>query len=117
MASSTSELPRGFVVVTNNIPVAEAYEAEFEDRFKNRVHLVDTAPGFIRNEVHRPKPMSFSHTSGRWEPDSRKVYYQIKTWWKSFADFEAWTRSKEFAIAHSRKTPKQVEQSRRHVHV
>ena len=47
------------IVVTNRIPVASGYEIDFEDRFRNRVHLVDQAPGFIRNEVHRP--VSYTH--------------------------------------------------------
>jgi heme-degrading monooxygenase HmoA len=57
------------IVVTNLIPVAEGHEEDFEDRFKKRVHLVDQSPGFIRNEVHRPKPMRFDHKSGSWQPD------------------------------------------------
>ena len=52
------------IVVTNRIPVAEGHEADFEDRFKHRVHLVDRAPGFIRNEVHRPRPMKLDHATG-----------------------------------------------------
>ena len=40
------------IVVTNRIPVAEGHQIDFEDRFKRRVHLVDQAPGFVRNEVH-----------------------------------------------------------------
>ena len=35
------------IVVTNRIPVATGHEIDFEDRFRNRVHLVDTSPGFI----------------------------------------------------------------------
>ena len=49
------------IVITNRIPVAQGHEIDFEDRFKNRAHLVDRAPGFIRNEVHRPRPVKFSH--------------------------------------------------------
>ena len=48
------------IVVTNRIPVAEGHEEDFEDRFSKRVHLVDQSPGFIRNEVHRPRPMKRS---------------------------------------------------------
>ena len=43
------------IVVTNCIPVAQGHEIDFEDRFRNRVHLVDQSPGFIRNEVHRDR--------------------------------------------------------------
>jgi heme-degrading monooxygenase HmoA len=52
------------ICVTNRIPVAEGYEIDFEDRFRKRVHLVDQAKGFIRNEVHRPRPMKLDHQSG-----------------------------------------------------
>ena len=54
--------------VTNRIPVAEGYEIDFEDRFRKRVHLVDQAKGFIRNEVHRPRPMKLDHQTGEWTP-------------------------------------------------
>ena len=57
------------VVVTNRIPVAKGHEIDFEDRFKRRVHLVDRHPGFIRNEVHRPRPMKLDHEHGTWSDD------------------------------------------------
>ena len=94
------------IVVTNRIPVAEGHEADFEDRFKNRVHLVDQAPGFIRNEVHRPRPVRFDHEQGRFVDDpSEEGFYEVKTWWRSFEDFEAWTRSESFAKAHANRPP------------
>ena len=72
------------IVVTNRIPVAEGHEADFEDRFKNRVHLVDRAPGFIRNEVHRPRPVKLDHTTGQWVPDPETHgFYEVKTWWRT----------------------------------
>jgi len=96
-------------VVTNRIPVAEGYEIDFEDRFRKRVHLVDQAPGFIRNEVHRPRPMKLDHDKGTWSPDSEeKGYYEVKTWWRSFEDFEAWTKSPAFAEAHRNRPPKEM---------
>ena len=42
------------IVVTNRIPVAAGHEKEFEDRFRNRAHLIDQSPGFIANRVMRP---------------------------------------------------------------
>jgi heme-degrading monooxygenase HmoA len=33
-------------VVTNRIPVAPGFEAEFEERFRKRAHLIDRSPGF-----------------------------------------------------------------------
>jgi len=97
------------IVVTNRIPVARGHEIDFEDRFKHRVHLVDRAPGFIRNEVHRPRPMRLDHGTGNWSPDDEKQgYYEVKTWWHTFDDFVAWTQSEAFAEAHRNRAPKEM---------
>lgn len=97
------------VCVTNRIPVADGHEADFEDRFKRRLHLVDQSPGFIRNEVHRPRPVVFSHDDGKFVDDPEGGgYYEVKTWWRSFDDFEAWTRSDSFREAHSNRPPKEM---------
>ena len=97
------------IVVTNRIPVAAGHEIDFEDRFRNRVHLVDQAPGFIRNEVHRPRPVKFDHESGNFvdDPDSEGCY-EVKTWWRSIDDFVAWTRSDAFAEAHAKRAPAEM---------
>jgi len=97
------------IVVTNCIPVAQGHEIDFEDRFRNRVHLVDQSPGFIRNEVHRPRPVRFDHESGGFvaDPDA-EGYYEVKTWWRSMDDFVAWTRSDAFAEAHANRAPKEM---------
>ena len=96
-------------VVTNRIPVSKAYESDFEERFRRRVHLVDRAPGFIRNEVHRPVPMKLDHATGEWSPDEdTQGYYEVKTWWRSFEDFTAWTRSPVFAEAHRNRPPREM---------
>ena len=97
------------IVVTNRIPVAEGYEIDFEDRFKKRVHLVDQSPGFIRNEVHRPRPMKFSHEEGKFVPNpDEQGFYEVKTWWARLEDFEAWTKSPSFAEAHKNRPPKEM---------
>jgi len=97
------------IVVTNRIPVAKGHEIDFEDRFKKRVHLVDQAPGFVRNEVHRPRPMKLDHAAGSWaEDDDKQGYYEVKTWWRTFDDFVAWTRSPAFAEAHRDRPPKEM---------
>ena len=97
------------VIVTNKIPVAEGFEEQFEDRFKNRIHLVDQSPGFIRNEVHRPKPKKLNHETGTWTDNTEEQgYYEVKTWWRSFEDFEAWTKSESFRQAHSNRPPKEM---------
>jgi heme-degrading monooxygenase HmoA len=97
------------IVVTNRIPVAEGHEIDFEDRFKKRVHLVDRAPGFIRNEVHRPRPTRFDHDKGVWVDDpSAQGCYEVKTWWRAFEDFVAWTESPAFAEAHRSRPPREM---------
>lgn len=97
------------IVVTNRIPVAEGHEIDFEDRFRKRAHLVDRSPGFIRNEVHRPRPMKLDHETGNWSPDPEKQgFYEVKTWWRSFEDFAAWTRSPAFREAHKDRPPKEM---------
>ncbi len=97
------------VVVTNRIPVVDAYAIDFETRFKRRIGLIDGSPGFIRNEVHRPKPMQFSREHGTWEAAPEKEgFYEIKTWWKTMDDFVAWTESESFRLAHADRPPKEM---------
>jgi len=97
------------VVVANRIPVAQGHEIDFEDRFRARVHLVDQHPGFIRNEVHRPRPMTFDRAAGTWAPDPEGGgHYEVKTWWRSMKDFVAWTRSESFREAHRDRPPKEM---------
>jgi heme oxygenase (mycobilin-producing) len=97
------------IVVTNRIPVADGHELDFEDRFKHRVHLVDRAPGFIRNEVHRPRPKRFDHETGKFVDDpTREGFYEVKTWWRDMESFEAWTKSDAFREAHKNRPPKDM---------
>jgi heme-degrading monooxygenase HmoA len=97
------------VIVTNRIPVSEGHQIDFETRFRTRAHLVDQSPGFIRNEVHRPRPMRFDHEAGDWAPDpDTPGFYEVKTWWRSMDDFVAWTRSDFFRLAHADRPPKEM---------
>ena len=97
------------IVVTNRVPVAADDEFDFEDRFRRRVHLIDRAPGFIRNVVHRPRPVRFDHESGVWADDpTTPGCYEIKTWRRSFEDFVAWADSPAFAEAYSNRQPKET---------
>lgn len=81
------------IVVTNRIPVAKGYEADFEERFRNRASLIDTEPGFIRNEILRP---------------IKGDVYLVKTYWQNQADFEQWTKSESFRKAHSNRPPAEM---------
>jgi heme-degrading monooxygenase HmoA len=77
-------------VVCNRIPVAKGHEAEFERLFLERNDSqsrqpLSTFPGFIRNDILRPK---------KEEP------YVVLTYWNTLEDFEAWTNSQSFQEAH-----------------
>jgi heme-degrading monooxygenase HmoA len=95
-------------VVTNRVPVAKGHEAEFEDRFRNRAHLIDRSPGFIKNLVLRPVQRRFSHQTGRWEETVEQGYYLVQTYWESEQAFWHWTNSESFRIAHSNRPPAEM---------
>lgn len=89
------------IVVTNRLPVAAGKEQEFEERFRKRAHLVETNPGFIRNEIQKPLPYARGKERGQWVNSAEfQGYYEVKTWWRSFEDFVAWTKSESFRAAH-----------------
>ena len=75
-------------VVMNRIPVNPDYVGQFEERFANRAREVDKMPGFVRNQVLRPK-----------NPDDP---YIVLTVWQSQADFEAWVNSESFRKGHAK---------------
>jgi heme-degrading monooxygenase HmoA len=95
-------------VVTNRIPVAASHEAEFEDRFRHRAHLIDRSPGFIKNLVLRPVQRRFNHQTGQWEDKTEQGYYLVQTYWESEQDFWNWTNSESFRIAHSNRPPAEM---------
>jgi len=97
------------IIVTNRIAVSEGWEEKFEERFRKRAHLVDQAPGFVRNEIHRPHPVRLDRETGEWSPDLENPgCYEVKTWWRSFDDFVAWTKSDSFREAHKNRPPKDM---------
>lgn len=95
-------------VVTNRIPVAEAFEADFEERFRKRAHLIDRSPGFVKNEILRPVRRRFDHASGAWVETPERGYYLVQTTWESEQAFWDWTRSESFRIAHSNRPPAEM---------
>jgi heme-degrading monooxygenase HmoA len=106
------------IVVTNRIPLAHGQESDFEDRFRQRAPAVVRAPGFIRNEVHRPRPMKFDAACGQYVPDqSQQAYYEVKTWWRSFQDYEDWTRSAAFARVQDSDVPKKMQAAMKSIDV
>jgi heme-degrading monooxygenase HmoA len=95
-------------VVTNRIPVAEAFEAEFEDRFRKRAHLIDRSPGFVKNEILKPVRRRFDHSTGGWKESTEQGYYLVMTTWETEQAFWDWTRSESFRIAHSNRPPAEM---------
>ena len=95
-------------VVTNRIPVAEGHEADFEERFRKRAHLIDSSPGFVKNLVLRPVSRRFDHATGEWVESPEQGYYLVQTYWQTEDDFWAWTRSESFRIAHSNRPPAEM---------
>jgi heme-degrading monooxygenase HmoA len=96
------------IVVTNRIPVAPGHEADFEDRFRNRAHLIDQSPGFIKNLVIRPVQRRFDHSTGEWKETTEQGYYLVQTYWDNEEAFWDWTKSESFRAAHSNRPPAEM---------
>ena len=95
-------------VVTNRIPVSSGSEADFEDRFRHRAHLIDQSPGFIKNLILRPVPRRFNHKRGQYEETKEQGYYLVQTYWESEQAFWDWTNSESFRVAHSKRPPAEM---------
>ena len=95
-------------VVTNRIPVAEAHEADFEERFRNRAHLIDRSPGFTKNQILRPVKRRFDHKTGTFEDSTEQGYFLVQTYWETEQAFWDWTKSESFRIAHSNRAPAEM---------
>lgn len=88
------------IVVTNRLSVAPGMGAEFEAKFERRARLVEKAEGFVRMEILRPIPRKKDHR-GQWQQDDAwHGGYEVRTWWKSIEDFDAWRSSDAFRNAH-----------------
>lgn len=81
-----------FFVVSNRVQVATDWREEFEARFRRRAGQIDTQPGFVRMEIHRPV-----------DDDSP---YVVQTVWRDEASFRNWVGSEDFKAAHANPLPK-----------
>jgi heme oxygenase (mycobilin-producing) len=95
-------------VVTNRIPVAPGFERDFEERFRNRAHLIDRAPGFLRNLIMRPVSRRYDPASDTWRHTAEQGHYLVQTYWQSEQAFWDWTRSEAFRIAHANRPPAEM---------
>jgi len=96
------------VIVTNRIPVAEGHEEAFEERFRNRAHLIDKSPGFIKNLILRPLKKRMNHKTGEFEETTETCYYLVQTYWETEQHFWDWTNSDSFREAHSKRPPAEM---------
>jgi heme-degrading monooxygenase HmoA len=87
------------IVVANRFRVAEGYEEEFVERFRNREGAIEGHDGFVRFELLTP-------AAG--DTDT----FVSMTYWESKADFEAWTESEDFADAHDSDVPRDMFEGR-----
>jgi heme-degrading monooxygenase HmoA len=75
-------------IAMNRFRIAPGGEAEFEEIWRTRDSHLKAVPGFV--EFHLLKgPGREDHT-----------LYASHSVWRSRADFEAWTRSEAFRMAH-----------------
>jgi heme oxygenase (mycobilin-producing) len=95
-------------VVTNRIPVAEGFESDLEERFRQRAHLIDRSPGFVKNIILKPVRRRFDHKTGGWVESTEQGYHLVQTYWESEEAFWDWTRSESFRIAHSNRPPAEM---------
>jgi heme-degrading monooxygenase HmoA len=75
-------------VAMNRFRVTPGAEAEFEQVWKTRDSHLQAVPGFLEFRLLRG-PAREDH-----------VLYASHSLWRSRADFEAWTRSEAFRMAH-----------------
>lgn len=66
--------------------VANDLDEAVRDAFRNRPHMVDSAPGFIRMEVANSS-------------DNPKDFWLL-TWWQDDDSFNAWHRSHAYQESH-----------------
>ncbi|HMN51225.1 MAG: antibiotic biosynthesis monooxygenase [Xanthobacteraceae bacterium] len=77
-------------IAMNRFKVTKGQESEFERVWRERDSYLNTLPGFL--EFHLLKgPEREDHT-----------LYSSHTAWATKADFENWTKSDAFKIAHAR---------------
>ncbi|CFX25833.1 Antibiotic biosynthesis monooxygenase [Candidatus Filomicrobium marinum] len=77
-------------IAMNRFKVAKGNEEGFENIWLNRETYLEEMPGFIAFHMLKG-PEREDHT-----------LYSSHTVWRSYEDFEAWTKSEQFRKVHSR---------------
>ncbi|MDQ0469623.1 antibiotic biosynthesis monooxygenase family protein [Labrys wisconsinensis] len=75
-------------IAMNRFTVKKGCEAEFESVWRQREVHIDIVPGFVEFHLLRG-PEREDHT-----------LYSSHVIWRNKADFEAWTKSEAFRLAH-----------------
>lgn len=78
------------IVVANRFDVAEGYEEEFVERFRESAGTVASRPGFLKFELLAPVDADV---------------HVAMTYWESEEEFRAWTESEAFREAHASGPP------------
>ncbi len=77
----------GFVV-SSEVTIAPGSAETLERAFRERLHLVEKAPGFQRLET--------------WRDVTRPGVFQLVSWWEDADSFRRYMRSEEHRISHAR---------------
>ena len=77
----------GFVV-SSEVTISPESAEILERAFRERLHLVEEAPGFQRLEI--------------WRDVTRPGVFQMVSWWNSPDSFRRYMRSEEHRISHAR---------------
>jgi heme oxygenase (mycobilin-producing) len=78
---------RGFVV-SSEVTISPESAGTLEHAFRERLHLVEKAPGFQRLET--------------WRDVTRPGVFQLVSWWDNADSFRRYMRSEEHRISHAR---------------
>jgi heme-degrading monooxygenase HmoA len=78
---------RGFVV-SSEVTISPESAGTLERAFRERLHLVEKAPGFQRLET--------------WRDVTRPGVFQLVSWWDNADSFRRYMRSEEHRISHAR---------------
>ncbi len=83
--SSADTKTSGFVALSRFV-IKNEMELEVREAFRNRPHLVDDAPGFLRMEVLSP------------QDDAHEIW--LMTFWTDEASFRTWHHSHLYRESH-----------------
>jgi heme-degrading monooxygenase HmoA len=77
-------------IAMNRFKVATGSEGTFEDVWRNRDSRLSDVPGFVEFRLLR----------GRANEDEGYTLFSSHTIWRSEEDFQNWTKSEDFRMAH-----------------